>query len=175
MARGAVARARRRRAAQPATRSRSAPGPCADTGWAGSADEARARRTPRRTRCIPIPIRGVYCVDCSLSSVMYYVCVAQVQPQSMCPARYISYKSVVPWPEMCCRSTGRADERNCGRRITYETYIFASPGLRGPRAGGRRSCTGIAAEARCANRRTNQCRGAFIYTMYTGNNAPRAT
>ena len=45
-----------------------------------------------------------------------HVRVAQARPNSMCLPHYISYKSTLAWPVMRCRATGRADERNYGRR-----------------------------------------------------------
>ena len=52
-----VPRSRRRAAAV-------RPGRVRTPGGRGARTRRAARRTPRRTRCIPIPIRGVYCVDC---------------------------------------------------------------------------------------------------------------
>ena len=57
----------------------------------------------------------------------YYVCVAQVQPRSICPPCYITYKVVVQWPEMCCRATGRADERNCGCCVSAAVRSSVAP------------------------------------------------
>ena len=88
MARRAVARARRRR-----TRSRTAPGPCADR--VGGERGRGARAPPAAPDVVYMP----------RATVMMYVGLLYFDVGLPCHA---SYKSTLAWPWMRCRATGRA-------------------------------------------------------------------